>query len=97
MLKIKPTLYLLLNLKIVVKTLIALYKKPEQTIQELCDNIGTDDDLLMTKIIAKLRTTRAVKHDNIFVLQQLEDVPAILLGKFSLNKKFPRKATYETG
>ncbi len=97
MLKIKSILYLLLDLKIVVKVIIALYKKSEQTVQELCDNIETDNDLLITKIIAELRTIKIVKHDNKFVLQQLEDAPAMLLGKFSLNKKFSQKVIHKAG
>ena len=83
-------MYLLFNLKLTTKILVALYKKPQQTTQELCSSIGTDDDLLITKIITELQIIKVVKHDE-YALKQLEDIPAIILMEYSLIDILSRK------
>ena len=88
--KIKSIIYLLFNLKLTIKVFAALYRESQQTVQELCNSIGTDDDLLITKIITELQIIKVVKCDK-YVLKQLEDTPAIMLMEYSLIDILSRK------
>ena len=54
-----------------IKIIEALHKKPQQTTQQLCDSIGTDNDLLVANIMTELQIIKFIKHDG-YTLVELE-------------------------
>ncbi|MBW2663191.1 MAG: hypothetical protein JRD93_14655 [Deltaproteobacteria bacterium] len=70
---------------LVVKIIKALHKKPQQTTQQLCNSIETDDDLLVVNIMKELQKIKFVKHDG-YVLTELEGCTSPKeLGIYSIN------------
>ena len=70
---------------LVIKIIKALPKKPQQTTQQLCDSIGTDDDLLVVNIITELQIIKFVKHDR-YTLVELEGYTSPKeVGVYSIN------------
>jgi hypothetical protein len=56
-------------------------KKNSYTVQELCDLLGTDDDLKVTSIITELQIERRIRLSEYKPICR-EDGGAILLGKY---------------
>ena len=70
---------------LVVKIIKALHKKSQQTTQQLCDSVETDDDLLVANIMKELQIVRFVKHNG-YVLTELEGYTSPKkLGMYSIN------------
>ena len=70
---------------LVVEIIKALHKKPRQTTQQLCDSIGTDNDLLVVNIMTELQIINFVKHDG-YALVELEGCTfSKEIGMYSIN------------
>jgi len=56
-------------------------KQKSYTVQELCDLLGTDDDLKVTSIITELQIERKIRLSEYLPICR-EDGGAIILGKY---------------
>lgn len=66
------------------KLLASLRNKPEQTIQDLCNSIGNDDDLKISEIVTSLALQKKIKSTEYTFLKKEDGGTALVLKYISL-------------
>lgn len=62
----------------------SLKRYPKQTIQDLCNSIGTDDDLKISTIIAELQIGKKIRSAG-YVFFEREDGGMIIINKYEVS------------